>query len=61
VRIIVVPAFFFLGFWILLQILYGMFLSYGSNIAFFAHIGGFFAGIFSIRWMKRRKLLGWRI
>jgi membrane associated rhomboid family serine protease len=45
-----VPAFFFLGIYILLQILYGLPSLAGGQaaahgIAWFAHIGGFFAGI----------------
>lgn len=47
-RIIYVPAYLFLGFWILLQFIYG-FASLpgikGGGIAFFAHIGGFLIGV----------------
>ncbi len=42
-RLIRIPAFFYLGFWILLQLLYG---AIGSleGVAFWAHIGGFVIG-----------------
>ncbi len=61
VRVVWVPAFLFLGFWILLQILYGILTPPSvSGIAFFAHIGGFFAGLFITRWNVKRKLRGWR-
>jgi len=61
IRVVWIPAFLFLGFWILLQILYGFLtLPAGSNIAFFAHIGGFFGGLLLTRWSVRRKLKGWR-
>ena len=48
VRIIRIPAFFVLGFWFILQIIYAL-PSLGvqnvGGVAFFAHIGGFLAGI----------------
>jgi membrane associated rhomboid family serine protease len=48
IRIIRIPAFIVLGFWIVLQIING-FVSYSNTaqggIAFFAHIGGFIAGL----------------
>ncbi|MEO0101961.1 MAG: rhomboid family intramembrane serine protease, partial [candidate division WOR-3 bacterium] len=47
-RIVYLPAFLFLGFWILIQFIYG-FASLpgveGGGIAFFAHIGGFLVGL----------------
>ncbi|MEO0102839.1 MAG: rhomboid family intramembrane serine protease [candidate division WOR-3 bacterium] len=47
-RIVYLPAYLFLGFWILLQFIYG-FASLpgvkGGGIAFFAHIGGFLIGV----------------
>jgi rhomboid family protein len=45
-RIVSIPALLVLGFWIVLQILYGLgSFGAGGGIAFFAHIGGFFAGM----------------
>ncbi len=61
IRIVWIPAFLFLGFWILFQIMYGLItLTTGSNIAFFAHIGGFISGLLITRWSMKRKLRGWR-
>lgn len=61
IRIVWIPAFIFLGFWILLQIIFGLItLSTASNIAFFAHIGGFIAGLLITRWNVKRKLRGWK-
>jgi membrane associated rhomboid family serine protease len=51
-QIVKVPAFFFLGVWLLLQLL-----SAGSQvgIAWFAHIGGFLAGFVLIGFMTRSR------
>jgi len=50
-RMVYVPAWLYLGMWILFQILYGMgsFGSSGGGVAYFAHIGGFFAGLLLVR------------
>jgi len=45
-EIIAVPAFFFIGIWFLYQLLY---IGSQTMIAYWAHIAGFFAGIFLIR------------
>ncbi|MEM3823884.1 MAG: rhomboid family intramembrane serine protease [Candidatus Bathyarchaeia archaeon] len=42
--ILPIPAVIFLGFWFLLQWLYGLF-EVGSEIAYWAHIGGFIMGM----------------
>jgi membrane associated rhomboid family serine protease len=60
IRITTVPAFLFLGLWIMWQFFYQVTIAHLSNVAFLAHIGGFFIGLFWIRWIKRKKLLGWR-
>jgi hypothetical protein len=57
--IIIVPisAIFYLGYWILLQFLNGMLFLRGfpTGIAYWAHIGGFIAGLlFGLIWRKRR-------
>ena len=47
IRIVAVPALFVLGFWFILQLLFAL-PSIGSTsggVAFFAHVGGFLAGI----------------
>ncbi|MCM8783905.1 MAG: rhomboid family intramembrane serine protease [Candidatus Omnitrophica bacterium] len=50
IRIVKIPAFFFLGFWIAVQFLSGIISSgmdsdLGGGVAWFAHLGGFFAGV----------------
>ena len=57
--IIKVPAFFMLGYWILLQLLEGI-PSIGSNsggIAFWAHIGGYISGLILVYFFKDDELL----
>jgi membrane associated rhomboid family serine protease len=47
IRVVAVPALFVLGFWFILQLLFAL-PSIGSTsggVAFFAHVGGFLAGI----------------
>jgi len=44
ITVVSVPAVFFLGFWFLLQLLYAW-LELGGGVAYWAHIGGFIAGI----------------
>ncbi len=47
IRIVAIPALYVLGFWFILQLLYAL-PSIGSTsggVAFFAHVGGFLAGI----------------
>jgi membrane associated rhomboid family serine protease len=47
IRIVAIPALFVLGFWFILQLLFAL-PSIGSTsggVAFFAHVGGFLAGI----------------
>jgi membrane associated rhomboid family serine protease len=51
IRIVAIPALFVLGFWFILQLLYGL-PSIGSTsggVAWFAHVGGFIAGIVLFR------------
>jgi membrane associated rhomboid family serine protease len=47
---IVVPAFFMLGYWFILQLMGGFFTlgSASGGVAFWAHVGGFIAGIIFI-------------
>ena len=57
--IVPIPAVFFLGFWFVYQLLYGM-LALGveavTGIAYWAHIGGFIIGIFfGLVWRGRRR------
>jgi len=48
---IVVPAFFMLGYWFLLQLAGGLFSlgGTGGGVAFWAHVGGFVAGILLVK------------
>lgn len=59
IRVVRIPAFFFIGFWIAFQFFSGV-LSSGANsdiggIAWFAHIGGFFSGILLLPLFYRRR------
>jgi len=49
--IVNIPAFYYLGFWFLYQLMMGMFSLTGlsSNVAFWAHIGGFVFGMIIIK------------
>ncbi len=68
VTTIAVPAFLMLGYWFLVQLLSG-FSTYGSEgggVAFWAHVGGFVAGVVLIFFFRDKQLLdkhpyhGWR-
>jgi membrane associated rhomboid family serine protease len=56
---IVVPAFFMLGYWFLIQIVSGWasFGNSGGGTAFWAHVGGFLAGVLLIRVFRDRSLV----
>ena len=63
IRIMNLPAFIFLGFWFLLQLLYGS-AGGGSGVAFFAHVGGFVAGVlmaFLVRNRIRRRQIRYEV
>jgi len=51
ISIVSIPAYYYLGLWFLYQLLMGMFSLTGlpSGVAFWAHIGGFIAGLVTIR------------
>jgi MYXO-CTERM domain-containing protein len=56
IRLIYLPAFVLLGFWILLQLFYGCSAAPGSGgVAYFAHIGGFVVGILVGLLVRRRR------
>jgi len=64
-RVVEIPALIVLGFWIVVQVLNGLltFNFQGGGVAWFAHIGGFFAGMVLIPVFKRRTVpvrLPWR-
>jgi len=55
-----IPAVFFLGFWFIFQLLEGMLtlgLGEPSGVAYWAHIGGFVAGMALAPILRRRKVL----
>lgn len=55
IRLIAVPAVFLLGFWFLFQVISGAgMLGRAGGVAWFAHIGGFIAGIFLVFLFKQR-------
>jgi membrane associated rhomboid family serine protease len=59
-EIIEVPAFVFLGLWFLLQLVSGfasLTKTASSGIAYFAHIGGFIAGLALIFFLKRTRFV----
>jgi membrane associated rhomboid family serine protease len=59
-RLMYLPAALLLGFWILLQVLYGCSSSPGmGGVAYFAHIGGFGAGILLALMVKKRVRRPW--
>ena len=54
IQLIAVPALIFIGIWFLYQLLY---IGTQTMIAYWAHIGGFIAGIFLIRLFARNRIL----
>ena len=56
-EVVEIPAFVFLGIWFMYQFFLGMMSvgSYGAGVAFWAHIGGFIAGILFLRVFLKRK------
>ncbi|MBI3007152.1 MAG: rhomboid family intramembrane serine protease [candidate division NC10 bacterium] len=55
-RLVEIPALIVLGFWIVVQVLNGLltFNFQGGGVAWFAHIGGFAAGMLLLPFCKRR-------
>ena len=60
---VAVPAFWMLGYWFLLQILGGLpsVAREGGGVAFFAHAGGFVAGMLLVNLFKNPKLVAQRL
>jgi membrane associated rhomboid family serine protease len=57
VLIVPIPAVLFLGFWFVYQLLYAVFALVGSEVAYWAHVGGFVAGtFFGLFWRGRRRI-----
>ncbi|MDH4099841.1 MAG: rhomboid family intramembrane serine protease [Nitrospirota bacterium] len=60
VRVVHLPAVFLIGFWILLQVINGIVsLKAQGGVAWFAHIGGFIAGLALVKLFARRKSKYW--
>jgi membrane associated rhomboid family serine protease len=55
IQIIPVPAVIFLGLWFILQLLQGAAAAGAPGVAFWAHIGGFVAGMLLVKLFARRK------
>lgn len=56
-RLVAVPAVFLLGFWFVLQVISGAnSLANSGGVAFFAHIGGFIAGLFLVFPFRQRHI-----
>ncbi len=55
-EIVEIPAFVFLGFWFIYQFLLGLSSlgGVGAGIAFWAHIGGFVAGMYLLRFFRKK-------
>ncbi|MEO0083605.1 MAG: rhomboid family intramembrane serine protease [candidate division WOR-3 bacterium] len=63
IRLLMLPASIFLGFWIFLQLLYGFSsIGGGAGVAYFAHIGGFIIGvIFGLIFKKKQQKFSYEI
>jgi hypothetical protein len=58
IQLIEIPAFFFLAFWLIMQLFSGTFSgssAYSGGIAFWAHIGGFACGMLLLLFFRRRR------
>lgn len=57
IQVVKIPALIVIGFWAIIQLVSGL-ATYGMNqggVAWFAHVGGFLTGLFTIRmWLPRR-------
>lgn len=57
-QVVRIPAKFVLGFWIVIQVINGLFTGgTGGGVAWFAHIGGFVAGMILIRFFRKRRTI----
>ena len=55
IRLIYIPAGFFIGLWFVIQLLSALLGGGGSGVAFMAHVGGFVAGWLVLRRSVRRR------
>ncbi len=59
IKLVYLPAGFFIGIWFLFQLLGAFLGGGGGGIAFMAHVGGFVAGLILVQiWRPRRRLRG---
>jgi membrane associated rhomboid family serine protease len=58
IRVVYVPAGFFIGLWFVIQLLSAFIGAEGSGVAFVAHVGGFITGFVLVKVMGPRH--GWR-
>jgi membrane associated rhomboid family serine protease len=58
IRIMYLPAFAFIGIWFFYQLLYAA-SSHGGGVAWFAHIGGFLAGVFLVLIFRKGRRRSW--
>ncbi len=62
ITVVKIPALIVIGFWAIIQVVSGL-LSQGNaslgGIAFFAHVGGFVAGLFTIKLWQPRRSIKW--
>ena len=55
--LVYLPAWLMLGYWFLIQFLSGTAADGGAGIAFWAHVGGFFAGVLLVKAFERKRLV----
>ena len=59
IRVIPLPAWMMLGYWLLIQVLAGgMTPAEGGGVAYWAHVGGFVAGLLLIKLFEKEELVG---
>jgi len=58
IRVFPLPAWFFLLYWLSLQLAYTNMAGGGGGVAFWAHIGGFLAGVALVKLFQNRVLVG---
>jgi len=55
--LVYLPAWLMLGYWFLIQFLSGTVADGGAGVAFWAHVGGFFAGVLLVKAFERKRLV----
>jgi len=55
--LVYLPAWLMLGYWFLIQFLSGTVVGGGAGVAFWAHVGGFFAGVLLVKAFERKRLV----